>query len=53
MAASNRRREAYPSLTARRHWRRYAAGMTTEAIFILILTAVGYALALLAMVIWP
>jgi hypothetical protein len=45
--------EGYPSLTAREHWGKYAAGMATEAAFILLLTLVGLALAVIAMVIWP
>ena len=48
----DRRTEGYPSLTAREHWGSYAAGMATEAIFILALTLVGFGLAVLAMVIW-
>ena len=48
----NTRTEAYPSLTAREHWGSYAAGMATEAAFILVLTLVGFGLAVLAMVIW-
>jgi hypothetical protein len=47
-----RRAEGYPSLTAREHWGRYAAGMATEALFILGLTLVGYLMAVVAMVIW-
>jgi len=46
------RTEIYPSLTAREHWGRYAAGMATEALYILVLTAVGYLLAVIAMGIW-
>jgi len=45
--------EGYPSLTAREHWGRYAAGMFTEALFILALALVGLALALVATVVWP
>ena len=33
------RTEGYPSLTAKEHWGRYAAGMATEAVFILALAA--------------
>lgn len=44
--------EGYPSLTAREHWARYAAGMLTEALFILGLTLVAFALAVIAMWIW-
>ena len=51
MAQSNRT-EGYPSLTARKHWGKYAAGVLTEVVFILWLTVVGYLLALLAVVIW-
>jgi hypothetical protein len=47
-----RRTEGYPSLTAREHWGKYAAGMATEALFILGLTGVGFLLAVIAMVIW-
>lgn len=47
------RTEGYPSLTAREHWGRYAAGMATEAVFVLGLTALGFALALLAQAVWP
>lgn len=49
----NHRRESFPSLTAREHWGRYAAGMAVETGFILVLTAVGFALAVLAEMIWP
>jgi len=48
----SQRSEAYPSLTAREHWGKYAAGMATEAVFILGLTLVGYLLAVVALVIW-
>jgi len=51
--AEHNRTEGYPSLTAREHWGKYAAGMATEAVFILALTAAGFLLALIAMVIWP
>ena len=44
--------EGYPSLTAKEHWGRYAAGMATEAAFILALALVGFALAVVALVIW-
>jgi hypothetical protein len=46
------RTEGYPSLTARKHWGKYAIGMGVEALFILGLTAVGFLLAAVAMVIW-
>lgn len=49
---SNRRRESYPSLTARKHWRDYLLGMGTEALFILGLTAMGFLLAYIASVVW-
>lgn len=52
MADGARKMEGYPSLTARKHWGRYAAGMATEALFILALTAVGFALAWVAAVVW-
>ncbi|HSK48432.1 MAG TPA: hypothetical protein VLA05_10590 [Coriobacteriia bacterium] len=51
MAQMNRT-EGYPSLTAREHWGKYAAGVVTEVVFILGLTLMGYLLALVAMVIW-
>lgn len=47
------RSEGYPSLGARAHWRSYAAGMGTEAVFIGMLTLVGFVLAVIAKVIWP
>lgn len=46
------RKEAFPSLAARKQWGRYAAGMVTEALYILFLSAVGLLFALLAKVIW-
>jgi hypothetical protein len=46
------RTEGYPSLAAREHWGKYAAGMGTEALFILALTGIGLILAVVAMVIW-
>jgi len=46
------RSEGYPSLTARKHWGKYAIGMATETLFILGLTLVGFLLAVIAMVIW-
>lgn len=49
---SNRRRESYPSLTARKHWGKYVSGMATEAAFILMLTAIGFVLALIAAAVW-
>ena len=48
-----RRTEVYPSLTARDHWGRYAVGLATEVAFILLLTAVGVLMAVVALVIWP
>jgi hypothetical protein len=48
----SQRTEGYPSLTAREHWGKYAAGMATEAVFILGLTLVGFLLAAVALVIW-
>lgn len=50
--AQQNRTEGYPSLTAREHWGKYAAGMATEVAFILVLTGAGLALAAIAMVIW-
>lgn len=50
--AEQNRSEGYPSLTAREHWGKYAAGMLTEAVFILGLTAVGFLLAVIGLVIW-
>lgn len=50
--ARQNRTEAYPSLTAREHWVKYALGMATEAAYILVLTGIGYLLAMIAMVIW-
>jgi biopolymer transport protein ExbB/TolQ len=44
--------EGYPSLTAREHWGKYAAGMATEVLFVLTLTAAGLLIAAIAMVIW-
>jgi len=44
--------EGYPSLTAREHWGKYAAGMATEAAYILALTLVALVLALVAAAIW-
>jgi len=48
----SRRTESYPSITAREHWAKYAAGMGTEALFILGLSLVGFLLAVVALVIW-
>jgi len=50
--AKTERNEGYPSLTAREHWGKYAAGMITETLYILALTAVGFLLAVAGMVIW-
>ena len=47
-----RSREGTPSLTARKHWKNYAMGVLTETAFVLALTAVGFGLAVLALVIW-
>lgn len=44
--------EGYPTLTAHEHWGRYAAGMLTEALFILALTLIAFGLAVIAMAIW-
>jgi hypothetical protein len=41
-----------PRLTARENWPRYAAGMATEALFVLGLTGIGLLLAIVATVIW-
>jgi hypothetical protein len=46
------RTEGYPSLAAREHWGKYAAGMATEALYILVLTAVGFLLAVIGMAVW-
>ncbi len=51
--AGNTRTEAYPSLAAKKNWAKYAAGVAVEAGFILFLTVVGFALAVIAKVIWP
>ena len=48
-----KRTESYPSLTAREHWGRYAAGLVAEVAFILVLVATGLVLAFTATVIWP
>lgn len=50
--AEQTRTEGLPSLTARQHWPRYAAGMATEAAFILGLSLIGFLLAVIGMVIW-
>lgn len=47
------RQEGYPSLTAREHWGRYAIGMLVEALYILVLSALAYAGAVVARMIWP
>lgn len=52
MADVAQRTEGVPSLTARAHWRNYALGMLTEALYVLGLTAVAVVLAVLATVIW-
>lgn len=46
------RTEGYPSLTAREHWGRYALGTFAEVGFIVGLTVVAFALAVLATWIW-
>jgi hypothetical protein len=46
------RSEGYPSITARAHWRRYAAGMATEVVFILALAGAGLVMAVIAAAIW-
>jgi hypothetical protein len=46
------RTEGYPSITARKHWGKYAAGMATETLFVLGLTAIGLLLAAAAIAIW-
>jgi hypothetical protein len=52
MADRLKKEEGYPSLTAREHWGRYAAGVLTETAFILGLTLIAFAMAALAMWIW-
>jgi hypothetical protein len=52
MADRSTREQGYPSLTAREHWGRYAAGILTEILFILGLTLIAYVLAVIAMAIW-
>jgi hypothetical protein len=52
MAERLRKEEGYPSLTAREHWGRYAAGILTETAFILGLTLLAFVLAVVAMRIW-
>lgn len=46
------RTEKVPSLTAREHWGRYAAGMAAETGFILGLSAVAYLLGVIAKLVW-
>lgn len=46
------RAESYPSLTARRHWGKYAVGMGVEIAFIAGLTLIGFLLALAGVAIW-
>lgn len=46
------RNEGYPSLTARKHWGKYSAGILVETAFILALMAVALLLAVVAMWIW-
>lgn len=50
--AERERTEGFPSLTARKHWGKYAIGMATEALFVLGLTLIGFLLAVAGMVIW-
>ena len=52
MADRSSKQEGYPSLTAREHWGRYSAGILTETLFILGLTAVAFILAVIALAIW-
>ena len=52
MANRINREEGYPSLTAREHWGRYALGILTESVFILLLTGIALLLAVIAMWIW-
>ncbi|MDZ4168454.1 MAG: hypothetical protein U1E26_02195 [Coriobacteriia bacterium] len=40
------------AITSRVHWRGYALGIATEVLFVLALTGVGFALAVIAMVLW-
>jgi len=47
------REEGLPSLTARKHWPRYLAGIAVETAYTLVLTLVALGLAVLAKVIWP
>jgi len=46
------RTEGHPSLTARSHWGQYLAGMVAETLYILVLTAVGFLLAVIGTVFW-
>lgn len=47
-----RRFEAYPSLAARDHWAKYAAGMFTEILFISAVALIGLLIAVSAMVVY-
>lgn len=47
-----RRQEKLPSLTARANWGKYAAGIATEAAFILGLAAVALILAVVALAVF-
>lgn len=44
----NGRTEGVPRLAARRNWRLYAAGMVTEAAYVLVLAAVAFGVAVVA-----
>ena len=46
------RGEGYPSLTARKHWGRYAMGIAAESVFILGLTLLALLFAVIAKAIW-
>ena len=46
------RDEGYPSLTAREHWGRYALGILTETVVVLLLTGLALLLAVIAMWSW-
>lgn len=49
---ANRRDESVPRIVARRHWKRYAAGMATEVMYVLALAAVALAVAVAATVMY-
>ncbi len=46
------RAEGYPSLTARQHWGKYAAGVAVETAYILALALIALGLAFVAAAIW-